>query len=390
MRLFILSSLSSGVLVVTILSSSVFADIYRYVDANGVVHFTNAPKYNNKPNQKHWSFYRINNDVSNNTVQPTNSPENTKSIKIKEAENSSEAITNCDFIGLMYQKKLELSEEILENARKLLATAERMDDVVAKSGNKGSTIIDLNKLDQNTIEMLRLRGNNANLLLIDLFQNKRLRDLSVLKKFFKYAESMFLDTDEMIKYIDKKPPDNALISFIAILDSENFDDIKNIMQKCSNECNLDNSLCQLQLNIFDDITNNDAHSIEVAHRITNSFASRTDIPKGKDGKVDYNNLTTEDRILLKNSVFDVMHRVKAKSDYIKMLEVIKRMNVASEYMYEYNVTDIYSGVEMTKIGIGLDTALASGEIQSLYKPYIIHWISINELIPPEINNMSGE
>lgn len=34
------------------------ADIYRYVDANGVVHFTNAPQYTSKPNKRTWAFYR--------------------------------------------------------------------------------------------------------------------------------------------------------------------------------------------------------------------------------------------------------------------------------------------------------------------------------------------
>lgn len=34
------------------------ADIYRYVDANGVVHFTNAPQYTGKPSKQSWSFYR--------------------------------------------------------------------------------------------------------------------------------------------------------------------------------------------------------------------------------------------------------------------------------------------------------------------------------------------
>jgi len=34
------------------------ADIYRYVDANGVVHFTNAPQYTGKPSKRDWSLYR--------------------------------------------------------------------------------------------------------------------------------------------------------------------------------------------------------------------------------------------------------------------------------------------------------------------------------------------
>lgn len=34
------------------------ADIYRSVDANGVVHFTNAPQYTNAPSKKSWAFYR--------------------------------------------------------------------------------------------------------------------------------------------------------------------------------------------------------------------------------------------------------------------------------------------------------------------------------------------
>jgi len=38
--------------------SPAMADIYRYVDANGVVHFTNAPQYTSKPSKKDWSFYR--------------------------------------------------------------------------------------------------------------------------------------------------------------------------------------------------------------------------------------------------------------------------------------------------------------------------------------------
>lgn len=34
------------------------ADIYRYVDANGVVHFTNAPQYTSRPAKQSWAFYR--------------------------------------------------------------------------------------------------------------------------------------------------------------------------------------------------------------------------------------------------------------------------------------------------------------------------------------------
>jgi soluble lytic murein transglycosylase len=34
------------------------ADIYRHVDADGVVHFTNAPQYTSRPNKQSWAFYR--------------------------------------------------------------------------------------------------------------------------------------------------------------------------------------------------------------------------------------------------------------------------------------------------------------------------------------------
>ena len=34
------------------------ADIYRHVDADGVVHFTNAPHYTNRPAKQSWTFYR--------------------------------------------------------------------------------------------------------------------------------------------------------------------------------------------------------------------------------------------------------------------------------------------------------------------------------------------
>ena len=39
-------------------NSPASADIYRHVDANGVVHFTNAPQYTSRPNTRSWSFYR--------------------------------------------------------------------------------------------------------------------------------------------------------------------------------------------------------------------------------------------------------------------------------------------------------------------------------------------
>jgi soluble lytic murein transglycosylase len=38
--------------------SPAIADIYRHVDANGVVHFTNAPQYTKVTNKRDWSFYR--------------------------------------------------------------------------------------------------------------------------------------------------------------------------------------------------------------------------------------------------------------------------------------------------------------------------------------------
>lgn len=34
------------------------ADIYRHVDANGVVYFTNAPQYTHMTSKRDWSFYR--------------------------------------------------------------------------------------------------------------------------------------------------------------------------------------------------------------------------------------------------------------------------------------------------------------------------------------------
>ena len=38
--------------------SPAYADIYRYVDANGVVHFTNAPQFTDRPSRNSWNFYR--------------------------------------------------------------------------------------------------------------------------------------------------------------------------------------------------------------------------------------------------------------------------------------------------------------------------------------------
>jgi soluble lytic murein transglycosylase len=38
--------------------SPAVADIYRHVDENGVVHFTNAPHYTKKINKNEWNFYR--------------------------------------------------------------------------------------------------------------------------------------------------------------------------------------------------------------------------------------------------------------------------------------------------------------------------------------------
>lgn len=49
---------ASAILLFLLGISPASADIYRHVDANGVVHFTNAPQYTNKPNKKAWNFYR--------------------------------------------------------------------------------------------------------------------------------------------------------------------------------------------------------------------------------------------------------------------------------------------------------------------------------------------
>jgi len=50
--------LASAIMLLLLGISPARADIYRYVDANGVVHFTNAPQYTEKPNKKSWNFYR--------------------------------------------------------------------------------------------------------------------------------------------------------------------------------------------------------------------------------------------------------------------------------------------------------------------------------------------
>jgi soluble lytic murein transglycosylase len=51
-----LLTLAAALLLVTI--SPARADIYRYVDENGVVHFTNAPNFTSRPAKNSWSFYR--------------------------------------------------------------------------------------------------------------------------------------------------------------------------------------------------------------------------------------------------------------------------------------------------------------------------------------------
>lgn len=52
-RMLLLAIITGGVAI-----SPVFADIYRHVDANGVVHFTNAPQYTKLTNKRDWAFYR--------------------------------------------------------------------------------------------------------------------------------------------------------------------------------------------------------------------------------------------------------------------------------------------------------------------------------------------
>ncbi len=45
-------------LLVTTTLHPAWGDIYRRVDEDGVVHFTNAPRYTNRPSRQGWNFYR--------------------------------------------------------------------------------------------------------------------------------------------------------------------------------------------------------------------------------------------------------------------------------------------------------------------------------------------
>lgn len=49
---------ASAIGLLLLVISPACADIYRYVDANGVVHFTNAPHYTSRPAKQSWAFYR--------------------------------------------------------------------------------------------------------------------------------------------------------------------------------------------------------------------------------------------------------------------------------------------------------------------------------------------
>lgn len=56
------------------------ADIYRHVDANGVVHFTNAPQYTKLTNKRDWAFYRTERRASDPSVGRVNLPHAYKDI----------------------------------------------------------------------------------------------------------------------------------------------------------------------------------------------------------------------------------------------------------------------------------------------------------------------
>jgi len=55
---FQITVLASLVMVLSLGIAPARGDIYRYVDANGVVHFTNAPHLTSRPAKNSWSFYR--------------------------------------------------------------------------------------------------------------------------------------------------------------------------------------------------------------------------------------------------------------------------------------------------------------------------------------------
>jgi len=56
------------------------ADIYRHVDANGVVHFTNAPQYTKLTSKRDWSFYRTERRANQTSVGSVNLPHAYKDI----------------------------------------------------------------------------------------------------------------------------------------------------------------------------------------------------------------------------------------------------------------------------------------------------------------------
>jgi len=68
-------------------------DIYRYVDANGVVHFTNAPQLTSRPAKQSWAFYRKemrprqagNSSVADGRTFTTLIRENARTYRLEEA-----------------------------------------------------------------------------------------------------------------------------------------------------------------------------------------------------------------------------------------------------------------------------------------------------------------